>query len=100
MIEASRATGTLPCYSPEFEEVAADGQRQCRYTQFKETLPSGKSYAILDITTIAEDNTPLVVVLEGHLFLMGDNRDRSADRRFQANANQGNRSQEHTSDLP
>src|SRR3546814_11410777 len=62
MIEASRATGTLPCYSPEFEEVAADGQRQCRYTQFKETLPSGKSYAILDITTNAADNTPLVEI--------------------------------------
>ncbi|ALJ12796.1 signal peptidase [Sphingopyxis macrogoltabida] len=89
MIEASRATGTLPCYSPEFEEVSAAGLRQCRYKQFRETLPSGKSYAILDITTIPQDNTALVVVPEGHLFLMGDNRDRSADSRFPAVENEG-----------
>lgn len=89
MIDAARLTGTLPCYAPEFEDVAADGSRLCRYKQFRETLPNGRSYPILDIATIAEDNMPLVIVPEGHLFMMGDNRDRSADSRFPAVDNQG-----------
>ena len=89
MVEAARLTGTLPCFAPQFEEVGADGLRQCRYKQYRETLPNGKTYPILDIMTIAEDNMPLIVVPEGHLFLMGDNRDRSADSRFPAIENQG-----------
>src|SRR3546814_20254945 len=57
MIDAARANNSLPCYEIQFEEIGANGQRQCRYKQFKETMPNGKSYAVLDIKDLQVDNT-------------------------------------------
>lgn len=84
MIEAARSEGSLPCYAMQFEELTPAGERQCRYPQYRETLPNGKSYATLDVINSQADNFPLTVVPEGQLFLMGDNRDRSSDSRFPA----------------
>ena len=85
-LEESKKTGgpANPCYRTEYEEAAKDGGTQCRYRRFRETLPEGKSYEILDIEDHPGDNTEVFIVKEGEIFLMGDNRDRSADSRFPA----------------
>jgi len=74
-----------PCYRAEFKSTERDGTTVCRYPQFQETLPNGVTYRVLDVDQNSEgDNTRALVVPEGHMFLMGDNRDRSADSRFPA----------------
>ncbi len=74
-----------PCNESEFaglRDVDAVGSPVCRIPILRETLPNGVRYDVIDLgSRYGVDTVAPQIIPEGHLYLLGDNRDLSADSR-------------------
>ncbi|MCL6250670.1 signal peptidase I [Altererythrobacter sp. KTW20L] len=67
-----------------------DGSEVYEPPTYRETLPNGATYLIIDHVQQRLDNFEELTVPDGHIFLMGDNRDHSADSRAPSGLDGGN----------
>jgi signal peptidase I len=65
----------------EYRTRGSDGKMYCRVPVVRETLPNGRTYETVELGRSSEDNFGPVTIPPDTVWLMGDNRDDSADSR-------------------
>lgn len=84
-----RSYPCLEAFEP-YRQRLEDGSEVYEPPTYRETLPNGATYLIIDHKDQYLDNFEPVTVPDGHVFLMGDNRDHSADSRALSALDGGN----------